>query len=225
MDFLDILQNYIESIAGKEGVKLLNLMKDYQNISEFKLADDLKLTVNNVRNLLYKLNNHNLVYSIRKKDKEKGWYIYYWTFNFRHARDLLILEKKRKLEQLKQEINKEEHFFICPNGCVRFDYEDALESGYKCPECGSILSQEDFNKRANEINTRIPLLETELQELQKPLTIMPKAEEVEERIKKTRKKLKKIKKKQKKILKKKIKKPKKTKLAKKIKKIKTKKKR
>ena len=164
MDFLDILQKYIEIIAGKEGVKLLNLMKDCQNISEFKLAEDLKLTVNNVRNLLYKLNNHNLVYSIRKKDKEKGWYIYYWTFNFKHARDLLILEKKRKLEQLKQEINNEKHFFICSNGCVRFDYEDALENEYKCPECGNILNQEDFNKRANEINNQIPLLEAESQE-------------------------------------------------------------
>jgi transcription initiation factor TFIIE subunit alpha len=219
MEFLKIVEEFVFEIGGKEAIKILSLLKDRDNLSEFDIADEIKLSINQVRNLLYKLGSHNLVYSNRKKDREKGWYIYYWTFNFKHARDLLILEKKRKLEQLKQEINNEKHFFICSNGCVRFDYEDALESEYKCPECGNILNQEDFNKRATEINNQIHLLEAESQELEKPLTLLPKAEEVDERIKKTRKRLKKIKKKQKKILKKAIKKRKKVKkAAKKIKK-------
>jgi len=83
MDFLSILENFVESIAGKDAVKLLGLLKERENISEFKLAEDLKININQVRNLLYKLNAYNFVYSTRRKDKDKGLYIYYWTFNFK----------------------------------------------------------------------------------------------------------------------------------------------
>ena len=62
MDFLSILERFIESIAGKDAVKLLYLMKERENISEFILAEDLKLNVNQVRNLLYKMNSYNLNY-------------------------------------------------------------------------------------------------------------------------------------------------------------------
>ncbi|MEK6836001.1 MAG: hypothetical protein AABX55_03200, partial [Nanoarchaeota archaeon] len=93
MDFLQILQDFVNEVAGKDAVKLVNLMKERENISEFELAEDLKLNVNQVRNLLYKLNSFNLTYSTRRKDKDKGLYIYYWTFNFKHARDLLTVRK------------------------------------------------------------------------------------------------------------------------------------
>ena len=97
MNFLQILENFVNEVAGKDAVKLVSLMKEQENISEFTLAEDLKLSINQVRNLLYKLNEHNLVYSSRKKDREKGWYIYYWTFNFKHARDILIARKKSRI--------------------------------------------------------------------------------------------------------------------------------
>lgn len=231
MDFLNILEKFVEEIAGKEGVKLLNLMKEYENISEFKLAEDLKININQVRNLLYKLNNYNLVYSTRKKDRDKGLYIYYWTFNFKHARDVLISRKNNELTHLQEELKKEneQRFYVCKNGCIRVELEEAMEIEFKCPECGSLLHQEDSTKKIGEISHKISILQQELEELKKPVTITLKAEEEKvrkvkkaKRVKKAKKK-KKVKKKKKKVKQKKHKKIKKKKKNKRVKKIKIKK--
>ncbi|MEK6835819.1 MAG: hypothetical protein AABX55_02240, partial [Nanoarchaeota archaeon] len=166
----------------------------------------------------YKLNSYNLVYSSRKKDREKGWYIYYWTFNFRHARDVLIARKKDRLNYLQEELDKESKkgFYVCPNDDVRMELEEALEYNFKCPECGALLRQEDSSKKISEIQHEITKLTHELEELSKPLTIMPAIEKEIEKKKKPRKRVKKVKKK--KVKRKKLKKIKKK--AKKIKKVK-----
>jgi len=211
MDFLSIPENFVESIAGKDAVKLLGLLKERENISEFKLAEDLKININQVRNLLYKLNAYNFVYSTRRKDKDKGLYIYYWTFNFKHARDVLTTRKNHELGNLQEELKKEneQRYYACKNGDIRVELEEAMELGFKCPECGSLLQQEDSTKKIGEINHKITTLNEELEELRKPVSIIPKPEE-EVKVRKARKK--KIKKAKKKVKRaKKIKKAKKTK--------------
>jgi transcription factor E len=224
MDFLAILEKFVEDISGKDAVKLLNLMKEYENLSEFKLAESLKIGINQIRNLLYKLNEFNLVYSIRKKDKDKGLYIYYWTFNFKHARDLLIVRKNRELLHFQDELKKEneQRFYVCKNNCIRLELEEAMEQEFKCNECGSLLHQEDSTKKIGEFNNRISILSQELEELKKPVNIILKSEEEEKIKKKVKKKVKKKIKKHKKIRKKikKLKKHKKIKKLKKHKKIK-----
>ncbi len=191
MEFLLIVEEFVSEIAGKEAVKLLHLLKDRENVSEFDLAEELKLSINQVRNLLYKLNTYNLVYSNRKKDREKGWYIYYWTFNFRHARDLLITRKHQEIEKLKSEVEKERQhkFFTCPNDGTRMELEEALEQDFKCGECGSVLKQEDGTKRVNEIETRIHKLIQDLENLSKSAMEIPQPEE--EKVKRKAKKIKK----------------------------------
>ncbi len=199
MDFLAILEEFVFEVGSKDAVKLLLLLKSRENVSEFDLAEELKLSINQVRNLLYKLNLHNLVYSNRKKDREKGWYIYYWTFNFRHARDLLIARKQEQLQNLKDELEKEKQhrFFVCANDGLRFDLEEALDHNYKCTECGSILKKEDSITKINEIETKIHKLNHDLEELSKPILALPHPipeEEVKVKRKKKRVKVKKVKK-------------------------------
>ncbi len=219
MEFLTILEEFISEIGGKDAIKLLKILKENDNISEFDLAEDLKLNINQVRNILYKLNARNLVYSTRKKDREKGWYIYYWTFNFTHSRDLLKSNKEKELERLSIELEKEkdQKYYSCPNGCVRWELEEALENNYTCPECESILKQEDSAKKINEIDLKIIKINQELEELNKPLEIKREVKvEAKKKVSKKKsvkskkhKKVKKGKKKGKKVIKKKVKKSKK----------------
>jgi transcription factor E len=233
MNFLSILEKFVEEISGKDGIKLLNLMKEKDNISEFDFSENLKISINQIRNLLYKLNSYNLVYSTRKKDRDKGSYIYYWSFNFKHGRDLLISRKINELNNLNEELKKEneQKFYICKNDGIRLELEDAMEQEFKCTECESILQQEDSTKKIAEINHKITTLNQELEELKKPFDIMKPKEEIKIKkiIKKVKRKvIKKVKKKQvkkvkkavKKIKKKSVKKIKKYGILKKLKKIK-----
>ncbi|MBS3156754.1 hypothetical protein J4442_01100 [Candidatus Woesearchaeota archaeon] len=170
----EIVTELVEEIAGRDVVQLVELIKGKVDVSEFKIAEKLNLTVNQVRNMLYRLYSHNLVSFTRKKDKKKGWYIYYWTFDELKAYNLFLRLKKDKLKHLKERLENESegNYFTCKSedcGAVRMNFEMAMEHNFKCPDCGKVLEREESSKRINaiereinEINRRleIPFVET-----------------------------------------------------------------
>ena len=156
-----IADEVISEVAGEDVLPLVKALKNKKNVSEFKLAEDIKQEINTTRNMLYRLYDANLVSFTRKKDKQKGWYIYYWTFNPKRIVDLLHSMKNKKLAKLKEKLKREKsgQFFTCPNKCIRLDFEQATDFEYKCPECGSLLDQEDNSKKIGEIEKEIKQLE------------------------------------------------------------------
>ncbi len=159
-----ITDDLIREVVGDDAIKLVNLLRNKTNVSEFKLAEKLKLTVNHVRNILYRLQEHNLVTSVRRKDKKKGWYIYYWTFNTHQAKILLSSLKKKKLEDLKNKLNTEsiDSFFLCPKDTTKLKVDYAMEHDFKCPECGSLLKHLDNDQYLAKIRKEIEELEQDL---------------------------------------------------------------
>ena len=153
----------INTVAGEEAIPIVNYLKGKKNVSEFVIAEKTKLEVNRVRNMLYKLQNHNLVSYYRKKDRQKGWYISYWTFNPSGVRHLISSMRKRKLQELKERLAQEEtnqgNYFICPNVCIRMDFTTATEHGFRCPECGKLVNQHDNVKTIERIRGQIKEIE------------------------------------------------------------------
>ena len=71
MDLLDkIVDDFISEMVGKDVLELVQYLKKRENVSEFKLAEHFNLTVNQIRNMLYRLYAHSLVDFTRKKDKK-----------------------------------------------------------------------------------------------------------------------------------------------------------
>lgn len=207
----------IAEIAGKETVPLVMLIRNKEHVSEFKIAEKMDLSVNQIRNMLYRLVNYNMVSFIRKKDKKKGWYIYYWTFKEDRALEIFDRILQLKIDKLNELLKEEEQeqYYTCKEKCTRFNLTDAMEHDFKCPECGQLMELEETITRINKIKKRLDELS--------------KTEEyyVEERVRKPRaKKQKKVKKKpaKKKPKPKRVKriknKPKKKKISKKSKRIK-----
>ena len=140
-----VIEDIISEIAGKDVVPLVLSLKNRKNVSEFTLAENIDKEINETRNMLYRLHNANLVSFVRRKDKAKGWYIYYWTFNKKRVAHLLSELRKERLSKLYNKLNREKNnnFFVCTNKCIRLDFEQATEFEFKCPECGSLLNHED----------------------------------------------------------------------------------
>jgi len=162
-----LIDEVITELAGEDVLPLVRMLKNKKNVSEFKLAEDIKQEINITRNMLYRLYNHNLVTFIRKKDKKKGWYIYYWTFNPKMVKYLSRTTKQKKLEKLKERIEREKggDFFACETRCIRLDFEQSTDFQFKCPECGSLLNQEDNQKKIIEIEKEIKKLEKALKQI------------------------------------------------------------
>jgi len=162
---LEIVEELVRQIAGADTTRLMVLLFNKRNISEFLLSEKLGVSINSVRNMLYRLYGYNLVSSSRKKDKKKGWYIYYWTFNPLRAKDLIISRKEKELETLKKKILQEEGppFFICENKCIRIEFNMAMEYDFKCPECGELM-HEDKSFNPSKVKNKIEEIEKELEE-------------------------------------------------------------
>ena len=160
-----ILNEIVEEIAGNDIVPLVELIKNKSNVSEFKIAEKLNITVNHVRNMLYKLNNYNLVYFTRKKDKKKGWYVYYWTLNMTELRNLAVKLKTEMLNKIKNKLASEETgiYFICPDKHIRANHETAMEYAFKCPECDQALVNENNVKTKQNMERLINRLNEEIQ--------------------------------------------------------------
>jgi transcription initiation factor TFIIE subunit alpha len=116
------------------------------------------------RNMLYRLYDHNLVSFMRKKDKEKGWYIYYWTFNLKRIKYLAADLQKKRLEKLQERLHREQttQFYSCEDNCIRLSFDQATDFEYKCPECGKLLNQEDNAAKIESIKAEIAGLEKAL---------------------------------------------------------------
>jgi transcription initiation factor TFIIE subunit alpha len=163
----NIIESVVREVVGEDGVLLVDFLKNNKNISEFKIAEVIKKEVNQTRNILYRLYENNLVSFMRKKDKKKGWYIYYWTFNQKRVKYLVGDLKGKKLAKLKERVEREKegNFFGCGNKCIRLDFDQATDFNFKCPECGTVLDHEDNTEVLEKIKKEIKEIEKELKSI------------------------------------------------------------
>ncbi|MEK6872495.1 MAG: hypothetical protein AABW90_00605 [Nanoarchaeota archaeon] len=229
---IKLLKTIVESLIGKQSVEIVDLLAGKKHINEFIIAKKLKLTINQTRNVLYKLLDHGLVSFTRKKDRKKGWYIYFWTLNPYQALNLLEDGLKKKLQEQEALLKnrRESNYYFCNNCSVEVNEETALLNNFICHECDGVYQLADNTKFIQEINDKITKLKKDVE-----LASMEKSKEGTEIASKKFKKLEAAKRREAKKQKKPIKKIKKIKRYKNsrktmkhkkiIKKIKTKKKR
>ncbi|MFT7615203.1 MAG: transcription initiation factor TFIIE subunit alpha [Candidatus Woesearchaeota archaeon] len=177
----------ITQVSGEDTLPLVDYLTDKENTSEFVIAEEMELEIQTIRNRLYRLLNANLVSFNRKKDKQKGWYIYYWTFNTNNIAHLYWQIKEKRLDNLKDRLHREKQsvFFHCVSSCIRLDFETAISFDYSCPECGEMITQQDNSHTINQLQTEMNDLEKELKKKSiKPVQSKIHSEEVAPVIKK-----------------------------------------
>ncbi len=178
------------SILGEEGTPLIEELIGKENISEFDLSKKTKQDIKQIRKMLYLLYNHNLVAFTRKKDKQKGWYVYYWTLLLESVKFNYIKRKKEFLERLRARLEEEnkELFFVCPNNCVRLNFDQSMDFEFHCPECGELISQDSSEEKVAVIKKKVTEIEEELKKLQEEKKVVKKAKKKPVKKRKTVKK-------------------------------------
>jgi len=173
-----LLDEIVVSVVGKSAEGIVVLLNTPKYVNEFIIAKKLGITINQTRNILYKISDFGLVSSVRKKDKKKGWYTYYWKFEIlkclEFLRDFLL---KSKLEvQEKIDIRNSKVFYICEPCGVEYDEDDALLMNFTCDECGEIFTVKDnlklvkdMEKNISKINEKLKIVQEELEKEQSKL--------------------------------------------------------
>lgn len=191
-----ILKELVRKIAGKNSENIVDVLFDKTNVNEFKIAEKLKITINQTRNILYKISSYGILDSTRKKDKRKGWYTYFWTLNIIRALEIFIKIKAKEIEFLEQVLKSHQlkQFYTCAQDNIEMSEETAMQHNYLCPECGLLLQPITKEKKIKEITTKIEAARREMEiikqelEARKPKPIVPKPKKIKKRARKEKSK-------------------------------------
>lgn len=151
------LREIVVIVVGKQAEDIVDLLNSKKYINEFNIAKKLDITINQARNILYKLSDHGLVSSIRKKDKKKGWYTYFWKFEILKCLEFLKRILEKKIEQINYQIKSREtkEFYVCERCNIELNSENALASNFTCNECGDIFTIKDNTKVLRELKRNL----------------------------------------------------------------------
>lgn len=165
---LERIKQITAELVGEEASQIVEFLYYNPGHSEFDINENLELSVSRIRSILYELKAKNLIDYDRKKDKVKGWYLYYWRVAIDNYDKVYYLDKKKKLEMFKERLEREENttFYICPHFCKRLSFEDALENNFTCPICKALLKEENKERKIELLQRNIKEHEKFLKELQ-----------------------------------------------------------
>jgi transcription factor E len=160
-----LLYNLVEELAGENTGHIAEILFNKRDVNEFLIAKKMELTINQVRNILYKLSNFGLVSFIRKKDDKKGWYIYYWTLNSEKCLVLIESSLEKKIDDFESRLTSRENdrYYICHSCAIEVKEEHALENGFTCDECADVYELQDNSAHIRDIKAKITKTSKELE--------------------------------------------------------------
>jgi len=158
-----VIQKYLHELVGPKGMPVAAAPPDGE-VTDEELAEELGLELNDVRRALFILYENDLATYRRVRDEDSGWLTYLWTFHYENIPDNLEAETDRLLEALqrRREYETSHEFYLCEVDSLRFEFEEAMEFGFECPECSSPLESMDNDRMVEAMERRIEEIRDEL---------------------------------------------------------------
>ena len=158
-----VIQKYLHELVGPTGMPVAAAPPDGE-VTDEELAEELGLELNDVRRALFILYENDLASYRRLRDEDSGWLTYLWTFEYENIPEQLEAEMQRLLRALteRRQYELENEFYLCSSCQVRFEFGEAMEFGFECPQCGSQLETMDNERLVDAMDRRIGELREEL---------------------------------------------------------------
>jgi len=158
----DVIIRLITLLCGEDAVKVVRALLNEGEMVDELIAKKTDMRLNQVRRILYDLLDKHIVTYRREIDKEKGYFLYFWSLNKEGLKEVVKERKKLVLNRLRERLRYEEQkvFFICPSGCGdRVPFEKAMDQQFKCSHCGAMLQSFDNQRMIEKLRAKIEVLE------------------------------------------------------------------
>ncbi|QGN06842.1 transcription factor [Halorhabdus sp. CBA1104] len=158
-----VIQKYLHELVGPKGMPVAAAPPDGE-VTDEELAEELGLELNDVRRALFILYENDLASYRRLRDEDSGWLTYLWTFEYDNIPEQLEGEMYELYEGLvdRREYELDHQFYLCETCGIRFEFEEAMDFGFECPDCGSQLESMENTALVDAMDDRIDALEDEL---------------------------------------------------------------
>lgn len=136
-----------KEVIDEDIVNKLNeqIEQEHPESESDEATDSLRIALKEVRKSLYKLNERSLARYRRVRDKETGYFVYYWSPIWERIRDLIVSRRKQTIKRLNQRLDYEQRnlLYACEEGHTPVPFSDAFELGFICTVCGQELAQKE----------------------------------------------------------------------------------
>jgi len=158
-----VIQKYLHELVGPTGMPVAAAPPDGE-VTDEELAEELGLELNDVRRALFILYENDLASYRRLRDEDSGWLTYLWTFHYDNVPEKLEEEMHSLLEALEErrQYEADNEFYLCPEESLRFEFGEAMEYGFECPNCGTGLESMNNQRLVDAMDERIEALRDEL---------------------------------------------------------------
>jgi transcription initiation factor TFIIE subunit alpha len=158
-----VIQKYLHELVGPKGMPVAAAPPDGE-VTDEELAEELGLELNDVRRALFILYENDLATYRRLRDEDSGWLTYLWTFQYDKIPEKLEEEMERLLDALEQrrQYERDNEFYLCEVCGIRFEFGEAMDFGFECPECGSPVDAMENTALVESMEQRIESLRDEL---------------------------------------------------------------
>ena len=158
-----VIQKYLHELVGPTGMPVAAAPPEGE-VTDEELAEDLNLELNAVRRALFILYENDLASYRRLRDEDSGWLTYLWTFEYENIPEQLESEMHRLLSALeeRERYETDNEFYLCGQCQLRFEFGEAMDFGFECPECGSPLEAMENDRLVGAMERRIEELRDEL---------------------------------------------------------------
>ena len=178
------LDDIIQKLTDEITVQVLNVLLEQREVIDEEIVNKLnesfeedpsesdsdeesatmRIALKEVRKSLYKLNERSLARYRRVRDKETGYFVYYWSPIWERIRDLIVSRRKQTIKRLKQRLDYEQRnlLYVCDEGHTPVTFSDAFELGFICTVCGQELAQKENAETISVLQTKITELNKDL---------------------------------------------------------------
>jgi transcription initiation factor TFIIE subunit alpha len=158
-----VIQKYLHELVGPKGMPVAAAPAEGE-VTDEELAEELGLELNDVRRALFILYENDLASYRRVRDEDSGWLTYLWTFKYENIPENLVEEMERLMVALdrREAYERENEFYLCEVCSLRFEFGEAMEYSFECPECGSPLEAMENERLLEAMQERLAELEDEL---------------------------------------------------------------
>ncbi|WP_181687115.1 transcription factor [Halorhabdus salina] len=158
-----VIQKYLHELVGPKGMPVAAAPPEGE-VTDEELAEELGLELNDVRRALFILYENDLASYRRLRDEDSGWLTYLWTFEYDNIPEQLEGEMYELYEGLtdRREYELDHQFYLCEACGIRFEFEEAMDFDFECPDCGSQLESMENTALVDAMDDRIDALVDEL---------------------------------------------------------------
>ena len=120
--------------------KIINAIVEKERFTERELKKKLKIEDNEIRKILYRLHELGIVYPIKSIIIKENKFDYEWGLKIKDIEKIYKIIVDHEKKKLEEELNKlPDTVYVCEECGLSFDFDQAEEIDFKCPECGRIL--------------------------------------------------------------------------------------